>query len=147
MEWRGVALDGLVLAPVLAFLGVAGGFVGVTPSPDLPTFARIAAIALVLPALGEELVFRALVLGPSPSTRRCALGIALFVAWHPMQMLIFGAAWGAVVFNPLFLCAVGALGLVLTRVYVKTRSIWPPVVLHWIVVLAWKLSGGPSPWA
>jgi uncharacterized protein len=145
-EWLKVALEGLVLAPVLALLAVAGSFIGAAPVLDLLTVLRIAAIALVLPALGEEFVFRALVLGPEPSIQRCILGIALFVAWHPLQALIFGAAWGAVVLDPFFLCAVAVLGLVLTRVYVKTKSIWPSVALHWIVVLAWKLAGGPSPW-
>ena len=146
-EWRSVALEGLIFAPLLAILGVAGGLVGAAPPPDLPTFMRLAVFALILPALGEELVFRAVALGPAPSIQRCAFGIALFVAWHPVQVLIFGAAWGEVVLNPIFLCAVAVLGVVLTRVYVRTKSIWPPVALHWIIVLAWKLAGGPSPWA
>jgi uncharacterized protein len=145
-EWRSAGTEALWLAPMLALLGVIGGFVGVVPTPDAVTFLGVAAIALIVPAFAEELVFRVLLLGSAPSVQRCALAVALFVAWHPLQVLIFGEQWGEVVLNPVFLCAVAVLGVALTRGYLKTRSIWPPVILHWATVLAWKMAGGPSPW-
>ena len=145
-EWLACALEALWLAPVLAFLGIAGGFVGIEQLPDPRAFVSLALVALIMPSLLEELFFRVLLVGPAASLARCAGGIALFVAWHPLQIFIFGEEWGRVVLNPLFLLAVAVLGVGLTRVYLKTRSVWPPVVLHWVTVLVWKLAGGPSPW-
>ena len=111
---------------------------------------RLALVALVAPAFGEELLFRVLLLprpGEPASSRRMALSVALFVLWHPPQALIFGAHWGAVVLNPGFLAAVAAIGVALARLYVRTGSIWPCVLLHWTAVMAWKaFFGAPSPW-
>jgi predicted Abi (CAAX) family protease len=144
--WGGALLELPWLGPVLVALGLAGGFVGAGPAPDPPVLIRIAAIALISPAFAEELFFRALLVGPASSLLRCAVGIALFVAWHPLQAMIFGERWAEIVFNPFFLCAAAVLGIAMTRVYLRMQSIWPPVVLHWLVVIAWKLAGGPSPW-
>ena len=141
-----VAVEAAWLAPVLIACGLIGEFVGVSPVLEGGALLRLAVIALFVPALSEELFFRALLLKPNASLWRSALAVAAFVAWHPLQATFFGVDWAAVVLNPVFLIAVAALGVALTRVYLATRSIWPPVALHWIVVLMWKLAGGPSPW-
>ena len=41
--------------------------------------------------------------------------------------------------NPIFLVLVGILGLCCTITYCKTRSIWPSIIFHWLVVVAWLL--------
>lgn len=137
------------VAPILAVLGWAGGLVDPAPL-DLPAFFGFAAVAVFVPTLAEEVIFRAVLL-PSPranpSLIRSALAIGAFVVWHPLQVLWFGAAWGAVVLNPWFLAAVVVLGVATTRLYLATASLWPPVLLHWLVVVAWKVLGGASPWS
>jgi predicted Abi (CAAX) family protease len=137
------------LAPVLAVLAWVGDLTDPASAPELFSLARLAAVAFFVPAMAEEIVFRVILL-PAPSLRapfwRCALATVLFVLWHPVQVLFFSAAWAQVVWNPVFLIAVAALGFALTRLYLATRSAWPPVVLHWLVVVAWKALGGPSPW-
>jgi len=137
------------LVPILALLGWLGGL-GQPGDIDLSALLRVAAIALFVPALLEEVVFRAAFL-PEPRARpsllRCGLAIAAFVGWHPLQVLWFGEAWSAVVFNPWFLAAVVALGVATTRLYLATSSLWPAVILHWLVVVAWKALGGASPWS
>jgi predicted Abi (CAAX) family protease len=135
------------LAPALAVLALAGGFVGVAPTPDGASLLRLAALAFFVPALCEELFFRVALLNPGASVLRRGAAIAAFVAWHPLQALFFGAAWAAVVFDPWFLLAVAVLGLAATRIYLASLSVWPSVVLHWLVVVAWKVGGGPSPWS
>ncbi len=148
-DWRRTLLEGLWLAPVLAALGWAGGFVSFAPSDPI-ALLRLAAVALIVPALGEELVFRVALLPPprsGASLTRCALAIAMFVLWHPLQVLWFGASWAETVWNPWFLAAVAILGVALTRIYLASASVWPAVVVHWLVVVAWKAAGGASPWA
>jgi uncharacterized protein len=112
---------------------------------------RLVLIAIFVPAIGEELVFRAALL-PQPDGSPVPwlpvlISTALFVLWHPLQALVFGPHWTAAVLNPWFLAAVAALGVALARLYWKTGSLWPPVALHWLAVATWKiLFGGPSPW-
>jgi predicted Abi (CAAX) family protease len=75
------------------------------------------------------------------------VSVVLFVAWHPLQALVFGSHWAQTVSNPWFLAAVAAFGVSSARLYWKTASLWPSVALHWLIVIGWKaLLGGPSPW-
>lgn len=148
-DWRRLAIELIWLAPVLAVFGWAGGLVDPAPF-DAAALAPFLVIAFLVPALAEEVVFRAALL-PAPQSRRslsrCAMAIVAFVVWHPLQVLWFGQAWGAVVLNPWFLASVVALGIATTRLYLATTSLWPAVVLHWLVVVAWKALGGVSLWS
>jgi predicted Abi (CAAX) family protease len=145
-HWRRMGLELLWLAPVLAALGAAGGLVNPGAALDAAALAQVAAIAFFVPCLAEELVFRAALLPRPASPTRCALAIAAFVLWHPLQVLWFGDDWADVVLNPWFLAAVAALGVATTRLYLATSSVWPAVVVHWLAVVAWKALGGASPW-
>lgn len=148
-DWLRLVFELAWLAPVLGALGWFGGLVA-PGLLDLPALFRFAAIALFVPVLAEEAIFRAALLpAPSsnPSLLRCALAIAAFALWHPLQVLWFGQSWGAVVQNPWFLTAVVALGVATTRLYLATSSLWPSIALHWLVVVAWKALGGSSPWS
>src|SRR5688572_18329434 len=138
--WRRTALEAAWLLPLLALAGFAGGFVDWGWTDDPAGLLRLALVALVAPALGEELLFRAALLpapGEPASAWRYVVPVLLFVAWHPPQALLFGPHWAAVVLNPWFLLAVAMLGIALTRLYLATGSIWPCVALHWFVVVAW----------
>lgn len=148
--WLCLAGEAAWSLPLAVLLCAAGGLVepGWTEAPG--QLVRLAAVAFVAPALGEELLFRAALLPPpgEPGFRRSlALSTALFVLWHPPQALLFGPHWGAVVLNPGFLAAVAVMGVALGRLYRRTGSVWPCVALHWLVVVGWKaFFGAPSPW-
>jgi len=148
--WRHLLVEAAWALPLAALLCHAGGLLEPGWTDDPALLVRLALVALVAPALGEELIFRVLLLpapgAPAPAWR-VALSVGLFVLWHPPQALVFGPHWAAVVLNPGFLAAVAALGLALARLYRRTGSIWPCVLLHWTAVVGWKaLLGGPSPW-
>jgi len=130
-----------------------GGFLHWRPDfgPDLVVLALV---ALVFPAFAEEVVFRAALLKP-PSDGATRLGPAalsalLFAAWHPLQawLLCRYAAcpeWHGLAWNGWFLAACAALGFACARLVLATRSIWPAVALHWLVIVAWKaLFDGPG---
>jgi uncharacterized protein len=136
--------------PLAMLLCFAGGLMSFGWTDDLALLMRLAFVALIAPALGEELLFRVIMLPPPDQPApwwRLAIPVLLFVAWHPPQVLIFGPHWGEVVLNPWFLAAVAVMGTALTRLYLATGSIWPSVLLHWITVVGWKaFFGAPSPW-
>jgi predicted Abi (CAAX) family protease len=131
------ATAGLVLA-----IAMVGGFAHWAPLPFGAEWLRIAAIALVLPALVEEIVFRGLLM-PVPGIASMRIGmwlsIALFVAWHPLQAIGFGPPWSALFLAPAFLAAVLVLAVGLTHVRIVTGSLWPAILGHWATVAAWKL--------
>lgn len=148
--WRRTLLEAAWLLPLLLLVGLVGGFARFELTDDHGGLLRLALVALVAPALGEELLFRAALLpapGAAAASWRYVVPILLFIAWHPPQALLFGPHWAAVVLDPWFLLAVGLAGIALTRLYVATGSIWPCVALHWTVVVSWKaFLSGPSPW-
>mgnify|MGYP003873938711 CR=1 FL=1 len=91
----------------------------------------------MVPALGEEIVFRVLLAGRS-GWLRGALALAAFVLWHPVQVWL-GLPMAQEVFTePGFLLIVAALGLMCTCAWRMTGSAWPAVAIHWATVVAWK---------
>ena len=148
--WRRLAIEAAWSLPLALGLCALGGLARFGWTGDPALLLRLALVALVAPAFGEELLFRVLLL-PAPGrpvpTRRILLSAALFVLWHPPQAWLFGPHWAAVVLNPFFLAAVFVLGIALGRLYARTGSIWPCMLLHWTAVVGWKaLFGAPSPW-
>src|SRR5690606_12311708 len=131
--------------PLLLLVAYAGGLVRIAEPPDSAALLRLAATLLIAPALGEELLFRAaLIPRERPRWPWLALSVALFVAWHPLQVMTFGPPWAGAFLDPWFLLAVAVLGVALARIYAATRSIWPCVLAHWLVVVTWKAClGGP----
>ncbi len=82
------SLEALYLLTVLTVFALLIGsganlftFASVTNWPGL---IAIALIAVVIPALGEELVFR-VVLAGRRGRWRAGMALALFVLWHPAQ--------------------------------------------------------------
>ncbi len=72
-----------------------------------------------------------------------AISLAVFVAWHPFQVLIGSPFAEAVFLQPGYLALVALLGLCCTVSRLRSGSIWPAVVIHWGVVVIWKaLFGG-----
>src|SRR5205085_9678359 len=78
-------------------------------------------VMAVLPALGEELIFRGLI------------GRGLLARWG----VVAGVLWTSVLFglvhlNPAQAIAVIPIGVILHFVYLTTGSFWAPVLLHFL---------------
>lgn len=140
--WAATALALLWGLPSIAILAFAGGLARFDPVPFDGGWIRVFLLLMLVPALGEELLFRAL---PVPRPERpfawwqAVLCVGAFVAWHPLQAVTFGPPWSALFLDPWFLAAVAVLGAMLVGIYRATGSIWPCVGAHWLAVAAWKL--------
>ena len=150
--WFNVLLHLCWLVPAILLCGFLGGFLDFESSFDTSGLLALAGVAFFAPALGEELLFRAMLLPreeEGSATLASILSVVLFVLWHPFQALIFGVEAVPIFIDPWFLCAVAALGIALANIYRRTGSIWPCVLLHWFIVLAWKafFGGPPSPFS
>ena len=134
-----LAVSAITLA-TMAAIGFGTGLYHLTPTqPGLPL--RLLTVILI-PALGEEIPFRGLLVpGPGESRRPwLAVGVstALYTGWHVVEALTFLPGAAGVFLRPDFLacCAVLGLGCAITRL--KTGSIWPAVFLHWLLVVVWQ---------
>jgi predicted Abi (CAAX) family protease len=123
------------------------GFVRVSASQlSVKDQVRVIAIALVMPSIFEEVVFRVLLLphpgeGTSPDVQWLwgAIALLIFVLFHPLNSFTFFPASRTTFLNPIFLMAAGFLGVVCSLSYWQSGSLWPPVVIHWIIVVVWLL--------
>lgn len=146
-RWKAALGIALPAAAIIALSGFLGGWLRFDPVTDLPSSLVAAAILFVVPALVEELVFRGVLLSWFATvSQRWGnwLSIGLFVLWHPVQALTFGPPWSAIFLQPSFLFATFILGIVLTHIRIVSQSLWPVIVIHWLLVAVWKLLfGGP----
>ena len=139
---RGWALCGLIAAAagaLMAAIGFTTGLYAVTPTvPGLPL--RLLAV-LFVPALGEEIPFRGLLVPGRDETRRPGLAIAistaLYVAWHPLEALTF-LPTATMFLRPDFLICTAILGLACAVMRWRTGSLWPAVLLHGGFVVVWQ---------
>jgi predicted Abi (CAAX) family protease len=143
--WGRAGLELGWAVPLMLVVAHLGGLIRIQSPPDAITMLGLAATLFLAPALGEELLFRGLLIPRErPTAIAMALSVLLFVAWHPLQAVTFGPPWARAFLDPLFLAAVAILGVALARIYAATRSLWPCVLVHWLVVFGWKtVLGGP----
>ena len=102
-----------------------------------------------MPALVEELIFRVTLL-PHPLEGIpwgqwwlwAGISLGAFVLYHPLNARIAYPAGNPTFFRPVFLCLAGLLGVACSLSYGLTGSLWPPVMIHWIVVTGWLFGLG-----
>jgi predicted Abi (CAAX) family protease len=108
------------------------------------------AIVFVHPAFVEELIFRVLLLPRETATIRrgrltvmAVAALALYVASHPLNAILFRPQLRSLFESSAYLSLAALLGATCTAAYWISRSIWPPVLIHWLTVLVWLyLFGG-----
>jgi len=99
--------------------------------------------AFLMPALLEELVFRGWLHGGREAALPAVASFLAFVLWHPVQVWLNLPFARPVFTDPGFLMVVATLGFACTLTRIRSGSIWPGVVIHWGVVVAWlALFGG-----
>jgi predicted Abi (CAAX) family protease len=123
--------------------------------PSVPHIApavvlSTSAIAFVHPAFVEELIFRVLLLpreaasiGRGRLIASAASALVLYLAAHPLNSMLFRPQLRSLFESPAYLSLAALLGVTCTAAYWISRSIWPPVLIHWLTVIAWLyLFGG-----
>ena len=121
-------------------------------APDLLSAdtLRVAAISLVLPALMEELVFRGPLMWAAVKRGRApvwfiVLSLVVYVAWHPLNAFLFMPQAAETFLDWRFLAVTTLFGAAATWMTLRARSLWPAILFHWLLVVAWKgLFGAPS---
>lgn len=145
-DWGEAVVALLLLALTVAPMQIATGLLAPGARPLRET-AIVALVAFFIPALGEELLFRA----PIPdrheaprAARAVAISTVAFMAWHALETLWLPQA-APVFLRPEFLASAGLVGLACATMRRRSGSIWTAVVVHWAVVVAWRgWLGGPD---
>lgn len=142
---------GILLVYMLISLSVGWGFsfLNFQGKKSLSVVLGVLFGSLLHPAFSEELFFRVLFL-PHKSENVSGLGLwgwivlslICFIVCHPLNAISFFPQAKEVFFDPVFLFLAGVLGGVCTVVYWYSGSVWPAVVLHWVVVVVWLLLFG-----
>lgn len=146
-----------VFAAIALPLGLLTGVFAFGIAP-VQTILIVALVAVLVPALGEEVVFRVLLQGkpsfprrressfsgvpdprlPGGNVLRIGLSLIVFVAWHPVQVWLDLPMAQPIFADPVFLGIAALLGLVCTISWQRSGSVWPPVLIHWLAVVGWK---------
>lgn len=140
--WGLTVVVGAVALSVELIIGLWGGFLRPTAA-DWPALMWSLPLAIVVPALGEELVFRGLLV-PGRNEDRTAwrailLSTAVFVGWHLFEGLTFMREAAPIFLRPDFLATTAVLGLSCAVLRHRTGSLWPAVLLHWMEVAGWQI--------
>jgi predicted Abi (CAAX) family protease len=127
-------------------MGWGFGFLNFSGKKSLRVVLAVLFGSLLHPAFFEELFFRVLFI---PHRSETVSGLALwgwiflslscFIVCHPLNAISFFPQAKEVFFDPVFLFLAAVLGGVCTLVYWYSGSVWPAVVLHWVVVVVWLL--------
>jgi predicted Abi (CAAX) family protease len=137
------AIEGLLLFLVVVaagFWATASGVLELRAAPRSAMLA-ISLSAFVIPALGEELVFRGWLRKGAPLGAIASL--LAYILWHPVQTWLHLPFGRPEFLDPRFLSLIAWLGLACTLSRIRSGSIWPAVIIHWGVVVVWKaLYGG-----
>lgn len=131
------------LATVMA--GVASGLLVWAPTTDRLLLTALTAV--FVPSIFEELVFRLPLLFTLHRARIAAViwATAGFSLWHIVEGTTFLSAAAEWFLDPVFLVITLMFGGLTTMITLMTRRLWPAILLHWAMVVAWKqLLGGPS---
>ncbi|MEC9491146.1 CPBP family glutamic-type intramembrane protease [Flexistipes sp.] len=101
-------------------------------------------ILFVFPSFLEESFFRGFLIpietakkGRSSVIKYTILSSLAFVLWHPVNAFLLNPGARTLFYNPFFLTVVFLLGIFCSLSYIFSRSLWPAVIIHWIVVVAW----------
>jgi predicted Abi (CAAX) family protease len=146
-DWLELLIVIAIVAGVAGPLGMATGLLHHQPRPALEIL-KAAAIVIFIPALGEELPFRALLVPDRTEAKSAWLPIilstAVFSGWHVVETL-WQPKERALFTRPDFLAWAAWLGLWCAILRRRSGSVWPGVLLHWATVVAWiGWLGGPG---
>ncbi len=116
---------------------------------DLRKFWFLPLTLFVFPAIPEEFFFRGLLIPRNAielpwqrSTAYVLFSAFAFTVWHPLNALTVNPTAQPFFLNPFFLAIVFLLGLACSVSYLLSRSIWVPVIIHWLTVVVWVLALG-----
>lgn len=144
-QWRRSILIAVAYAAPALGLAVLYGLIepGVV---EARLFLILPISLFVFPSFLEEAFFRGVLIPRNVREKSAAtvigytlLSTVAFVLWHPLNALTINPTAQDFFLDPGFLLIVFLLGLGCSLSYIYSRSLWTPILLHWLTVLIWVL--------
>ncbi len=140
---RGWAVCLAISSVTLAGMGLFGFLTGLYHlTPTQPDLLQRMALVFFIPALGEEIIFRGLLVptlhDKAEAVWPIRISVTLYVFWHVLEALTFLPGAASVFLRPDFLICCAFLGFGCAIMRHITGSLWPAVLLHWALVVAWQ---------
>ena len=111
---------------------------------DSPRAFILPLTLFIFPSFLEEFFFRGILIpnntrdkGLRSTIIAILTSAVMFTLWHPLNAVTINLTARAIFLNPYFLLIVFCLGLLCGITYVYSKSLWVPIVIHWLTVLAW----------
>ena len=110
----------------------------------------LALVLVVFPTFLEESIFRGMLIpidtyqkGRKAIACRTLVSALAFTLWHPLNALTINPSARPIFCDIRFLIIVFVLGIACAMVYIRSRSLWSAILVHWITVVVWvMLLGG-----
>ena len=144
-----VSLKSLIPVPFYVCASLTIGFhaglfsVGIIDSPML---IILPFSLFIFPSLLEEAFFRGILIPNNAATQNkgrivayIAVSTAAFVLWHPVNALTINTTAAPLFLSPAFLLIVALLGITCSVSYILSRSLWTPIIIHWLTVVVWVI--------
>ena len=113
---------------------------------DYPMSVVLPFSLFIFPSLLEEAFFRGVLIPNAAASQSkskiltyIAISTAAFVLWHPANALTINTTAATLFLNPAFLLIVTLLGITCSVSYVLSRSLWTPIIIHWLTVVVWVI--------
>jgi predicted Abi (CAAX) family protease len=139
--WAFAGAMGVCTLVCMGALGCSTGLYALQPANTHGLALRLLSVVIV-PALGEEAVFRGVLIPDRFETSRpwlwLPLGVGVFTLWHVVEATTFLPAARAMFLRPDFLSCAALLGAGCAVIRWRTGSLWPCVILHWTMVTIWQ---------
>lgn len=113
---------------------------------DPPMSVVLPFTLFIFPSLLEEAFFRGILIPNNAVTQSksrivayITLSTTAFILWHPANALTINTAAATLFLNPAFLLIVALLGITCSISYILSRSLWTPIIIHWLTVVVWVI--------
>jgi len=133
----------LAYIPIALLIGFNSGLLSVQVMDSNLIYA-MPFILIVFPSLFEEILFRGLIIpintrdkGMKSIIFYTLLSSVIFVLWHPFNALTINPAAQEIFLDGYFLVIAFFLGIACSLAYIMSRSLWAPVLIHWLTVVVW----------
>lgn len=141
-KWSGILM---VYSLAALAIGFSSGIYTVQ-LVDLNRFWFLPLTLFLFPSIPEEFFFRGLLIPRNgielPWQRSVAYVVFsafAFTIWHPLNAITINPTAKPFFLDIYFLIIVFLLGITCGLSYLLSRSIWVPVLIHWLTVVVWVL--------
>jgi len=144
-EWQSTLLiTTIYVLLALGANGLSGLFQPLYNPGDNPI--RLALMLVVFPTFLEESLFRGILIpigtyqkGGRAIVVHTMVSALAFTIWHPLNALTINPSHPAIFCDIRFLLIVFVLGIACALVYIRSRSLWSAIMVHWITVVVWVM--------